>query len=355
MAPPSTDLVDTATATRMSWRAALRSFAIGAAAGASLVAAPLLGWVGIVTVLAPFPLAGVLLWVVLAASVAIAALGVQTAGRLRPADRRAVRIGYVVGAVALVLILASDASGAWRDSRAYFDHSLPDPYDTPYHLGGIAYPPPFAVAIAPLVALGWTAFVVVWTGSILFFVERMLGPTAIAIVLVPLVALDVANGNVNLLIAAALVYGFRWPELLAVGIVTKITPAVSLLWFAARREWRSLSRALVATVAVVLLSALLAPGLWGEWLATVTASSVPPGALGVGPLLPRLMLAGALTVWGARTDRPWVVPLGVFIAMPVIWPGTVSILIACVPLSRPPSAEGPRRRAVDWALAQAVR
>lgn len=351
------ELVDGREATLIAspgWRGIVRSAAVGLAAATSVLAVPHLGWVGLVALVAPSELDPALLWLILGASVVIAVLGVRMSTRLRPLDRRAARIGYLIGAIGLILVIAGDTSSAWRDSRAYFDNSLPDPYAVAYQLGGIAYPPPFVQAIAPLVALGWPAFATVWTAAMLFLIDRMLGPTVIAVLLVPLVALDVANGNVNLFIAAALVFGFRWPEVLAVGILSKITPGVGLLWFLARREWRSLARATATTTVVVLLSFAVAPDLWTAWIATATTSSVPSGALDVGPLPLRLVAAGALTVWGAWTDRPWTVPVGVLIAMPVIWPATFSVLIACIPLRRAASAMGERRRAADAALAERV-
>ena len=42
----------------------------------------------------------------------------------------------------------------------------------------------------------------------------------------------------------AIVLGFRWPFTWAFVLLTKVTPGVGLLWFAVRREWRSLAIAL---------------------------------------------------------------------------------------------------------------
>jgi len=46
------------------------------------------------------------------------------------------------------------------------------------------------------------------------------------------------------------------------------------------------------------------------------------------PLWLRLAAAACLVVWGARTDRRWVVPVATAIAMPVIWVTTPAILVA---------------------------
>jgi hypothetical protein len=37
-----------------------------------------------------------------------------------------------------------------------------------------------------------------------------------------------------------------------------------------------------------------------------------------------------IVAWGARTDRPWTVPLGAFLALPVIYPDSFVFLAGCV-------------------------
>ena len=39
-------------------------------------------------------------------------------------------------------------------------------------------------------------------------------------------------------------------------------------------------------------------------------------------------------VWAALGDRRWALPIGVLLAMPVIWWGSFAILTACVALRR---------------------
>jgi hypothetical protein len=46
------------------------------------------------------------------------------------------------------------------------------------------------------------------------------------------------------------------------------------------------------------------------------------------PLLPRLVAAGALVTWGARTDRTWTVPVAATLALPVLWPSGLAVLAA---------------------------
>ena len=68
------------------------------------------------------------------------------------------------------------------------------------------------------------------------------------------VSQEILIGNIHLLLAAAIVLGFRWPGTWAFVLLTKVTPGVGLLWFAVRREWRSLGIALGATAAIVAVS-----------------------------------------------------------------------------------------------------
>jgi hypothetical protein len=53
------------------------------------------------------------------------------------------------------------------------------------------------------------------------------------------------------------------------------------------------------------------------------------------PLLLRLPAAIALVVWGARTDRRWTVPVASMLALPALWYGGISMLLAVIPLLQP--------------------
>ena len=130
--------------------------------------------------------------------------------------------------------------------------------------------------------------------------------------------MEVAGGNVSLLLAVAIVVGFRWPAAWAIVLLTKITPGIGLLWFAVRGEWRSLAIALGATAAIVAVSYVTMPAAWRRWVEVIidnagkggTWASVPI------PLWIRLPAAVALVVWGARTDRRWTVPVASMLALP---------------------------------------
>jgi Glycosyltransferase family 87 len=176
-----------------------------------------------------------------------------------------------------------------------------------------------------------------WTAILLIAVRLLTGPRLLAAGLIfPFAAMEVAGGNVSLLLAVAIVIGFRWPAAWAIVLLTKITPGIGLLWFAVRREWRSLAIALGATAVVALISFAILPDQWRAWI-DVVIRNVAAGKNGTWasvpvPLWIRLPFAIALVVWGARTDRPWTVPVASMLALPALWYGGLSMLLAVIPL-----------------------
>ncbi len=175
------------------------------------------------------------------------------------------------------------------------------------------------------------------------------GPRLLAAgLLFPFTAMEIAGGNVSLLLAVAIVVGFRWPWAWSLVLLTKITPGIGLLWFAVRREWRSLGIALGVTAVIVAASFVSMPDQWRTWV-DVVIRNVEAGRGGTWASLPiplwfRLPIAIAIVVWGARTDRPWTVPVASMVALPAIWYGGLSMLLAVIPLL------GGGRGVGSWAL-----
>ena len=142
-------------------------------------------------------------------------------------------------------------------------------------------------------------------------------------------------GNVHMLLALAIVLGFRWPAAWAFVLLTKVTPGVGLLWFAVRREWRSLGLALGATALIVGVSAILAPGQWAEWFQSLLETSRADVPLAISiPLWQRLIMAIVLVTWGARTDRRWTVVVAATLALPTLWFHGLAMLVGIVAIQR---------------------
>jgi hypothetical protein len=205
----------------------------------------------------------------------------------------------------------------------------------PGHTGDYLYSPAFAQLIAPLTALPLPLFAAVWTAGLGAILCWLTGWRAVLIGLFAPVAISLAIGQMDLLMAAVVVAGFRWPAAWAVPFITKVSPGVGVLWFAFRREWRSFFLATGATAAVVGLSVLLAPAAWLGWLEMLLRLQFPTPDAGVYlpvPLVVRLPLVVALLWWGARSDRRWTVPVAVCFALPTVWINTPAILVGCLPL-----------------------
>jgi hypothetical protein len=253
---------------------------------------------------------------------------------------RLLRDGFVILAVVLVG-LRLFAIRPWADSvDAYAYWTTRDGvfYDasTTGRIGSYLYSPAFAQLLAPLVWLPIAVFSAIWTAinsaALWFLLRRWALPS---LLFLP-IAFEVISGNVNLLYAAAIVVGFRWPAAWSIVLVTKITPGIGLLWFVVRREWRSLAIALGATAVIAAVSFAILPEQWRTWVDVVmrnaaagksgTWASVPI------PLWIRLPIAIALVVWGARTDRRWTVPVASMLALPALWYGGLSMLLAVIPL-----------------------
>ena len=225
------------------------------------------------------------------------------------------------------------------DARSYWGIDLRDPYASARAsvdaYGAFRYAPAIAQVMAPFGVLPWPVFLVGWLALLVAAVVWLGGRWALALLALPPVAFELVTGNINLLLAVAIVLGFRWPAAWAFVLLTKVAPGIGLLWFAVRREWRNLFVAVAATAGVVAVSYLLAPHLWTEWIGylTSTASRAPT----TGPYLPiplivRLPVAAAVVAWGALTDRRWTVPVAATLAIPILWINGLSVLAAVVPL-----------------------
>jgi len=254
------------------------------------------------------------------------------------------------GAIAACLVLAAahllGLLDIGVDAYTYWTADPASPYTSfaPGTAQAYFYSPAFAQLSAPIHFLPWTVFIALWTVLLTVALVWQAGLwTALALLLVP-VFVDLTVGNIHLLLAAAIVLGFRWPWAWAFVLLTKITPGVGLLWFAFRREWRNLAIALAATAAIAAVSFLYRPDLWRAWLDILVAATGAPDWKSFVVPIPvwlRLPVSVAILFWGARTDRRWTVPLASCIALPVLWLNGFAMLVAIIPLVDPASARSP--------------
>jgi hypothetical protein len=234
---------------------------------------------------------------------------------------------------------------AGQDARCYWGPGYGAPYALSEWTAPIAYvySPAFLQLLAPLKLLDWEPFLGLWTILLLLAVRFLSGPRLFALAIAVAVP-ELIGGNIHLLIAVAIVVGFRYPAAWSLILLTKVTPGIGLLWFAVRREWHSLAVALGATAAIVAVSLAVDPRAWLEWLGVIGASvgktSGTWAAIPI-PLWFRLPIAVAVVVWGARTNRRWAVPVAAMLALPALWYGGLAMLLAVIPLRDP-------RRSAFW-------
>lgn len=258
--------------------------------------------------------------------------------------RRTLAVWGLLVAILLVILMGAladpfepDSFGPGHDARAYWAAPLDDPYEpgSVGHESAYLYSPAFLVALSPLRALPWPIFLALWTAgllAVLFWLARPLLFLPLMLLALP----EIWGGNITILLAAAVVLGFSRSAAWAVPLLTKVTPGLGVLWFGVRREWLKFAIAMAATAAIIAVTAVLTPGLWSEWFALLTSSagsSTVPGSVPI-PLLARLPIAIAVICYAAWRGQRWLLPIGVLLAMPVIWWGSLAILTACVALKR---------------------
>ena len=227
------------------------------------------------------------------------------------------------------------------DARAYWRVDLVHPY-VGAGVGDVStylYSPAFAQVTAPLSLLPFSLFDALWTAILIVAFAWLVRPWPWAALILFLPACyEILVGNVHFLIAAAIVLGFGAPATWAFPILTKVTPGVGVVWFALRREWRALGIAVGATGVVVAVSIVTAPSAWSDWFAFLVASPARSQLL-----IPRTSLALVLVAFGAATGRRWLVPVAVWLSLPIVWVNSWVVLLAVIRLREPvvPSSPTP--------------
>jgi hypothetical protein len=266
--------------------------------------------------------------------------------RLTRIDRaRLARDGLRIAGVLVVLFVwwLLSFHDYQHDARAYWAADLSDLYARG-QVGGedaYLYSPAFAQLFTPLTLLPWGVFAAIWAALNLAALVWMTGPAIAALLLLipgsPVVD-EVGTGNIHLLLAAAIVLAFRYPAAWAFPLLTKVTPGVALLWLAGARRWRALAIAVGATALISLVSFVLAPGLWNDWLAVLGENSqrhVPDyAAIIPGSVLLRTAIAAVLAVLGGALGWRFMVPVAATLALPVPWSSGLSVLVAIIALAR---------------------
>lgn len=267
-------------------------------------------------------------------------------GRIRPYWPVA-RWGLFAGGLAYCILAATgvvyDHGGGlvMRDAASYYYADTPyDWTDDPAGVGEFRYAPAFLLVIAPLRALPWDIFAVIWFAAHIGVLLYLRVPWMLAF---PGVIDDVVRGNVVTFLAlgAVLIVRRGMAPLWATFFLTKVIPGVTIVWHAARREWRASLVGLGVTAAVVGGGWLVNPQQWEAWFATLLSgpATYPQFVLTV-PVWLRILGGVAIGLYAGYTGRAWLLPVGMLVAMPGWWPYSFAILVASVVLIRPSPADG---------------
>ncbi len=201
------------------------------------------------------------------------------------------------------------------------------------------YSPAFAQVFSLIGLLPREVFIVGWTLTLTLIAAWLARPWPPALLVLALpVSQEIMIGNIHLVLASAIVLGFRYAPTWSFVLLTKVTPGIGLIWFAVRREWRHGILAGGTTLAIAGISYVLNPSAWRDWVEFLRHD----GGTGGQGLLLRLAIAAIVTAFGALTNRAWTVPMAAMIGLPVVWMDSFSMLLGCVALSRYPRASSPR-------------
>lgn len=268
--------------------------------------------------------------------------GLTQTGAAGARQRSLVEVGQTALWVALpptlwILFGSRLASYGLDSAHAYWNVWSIGPYSLPPgSVDAYNYTPAFAQAIFPLTLLPWPAFLAVWSlllGSALVWLLWPLTPRWRWLVLAYVAPPALVIGNIEAFLAVAAVIGLRYPTAWAFPLLTKVTPGLGPVWFAARREWGKAGLAALGTAAVVVASFAISPQLWHRWWDFLVDASAPPTQENYPPLVLRLILAVIVLVWGALKDRRGSVPLAMVLAMP-LWSSGVLLLLTALPRLR---------------------
>ena len=252
-----------------------------------------------------------------------------------------VRWGLTVVAIAYLalrwyLLLTSRDPILAADAYTYWSAPYADPYPGPKLglPGAYLYSPAFLQALAPLRLLPWEVFHAIWAAAGFAALIFLVGPVggALAITALPFVYRDLLVGNIHLMLGVAIVVAMRVPAVWAFPLLTKVTPGVGVLWFAGQREWRKVLAAGVVAVLIAAASFVLSPDLWFDWLARLGGDTQRAGDLYVTLIGVRLTVAAAIVLYAGWRGRAWLVPVAIVLALPILWPDSLAILLACFPL-----------------------
>jgi glycosyl transferase family 87 len=244
----------------------------------------------------------------------------------------------LIGIIAAVVywVYLTKTGGAPVDVRAYWaaDPSNLYPHPEAGEKNGFNYSPLFDWMVAWGRVLPFEVFVAIWRAILLVALVYLAGPFTIFVLFTVPVASEINAANIQILLALAIVMGFRYPASWSFVILTKVTPGIGLLWFALRRQWRHVAIALGCTAGLVAVSFLARPGDWFDYLKLWTGVPAPAVSPYYLSFWQRLPFAVAFIVFGAWRGYRWPVVVGSMLALPVYYIISTSMVVGVLPYLR---------------------
>ncbi len=218
------------------------------------------------------------------------------------------------------------------DAEAYWGANLQDPYVGPAvgRPGAYLYSPAFLQAFAPLQMLPWDWFIALWLGVQLAALAWLVTPLgALVMVLAfPPATSEVLIGNIHVLLAAALVVSMRYPTSWALALLTKPSLGVGVTWYLARHEWSRAAVAVGSAAAIALVSMTIAPHLWFEWYQALGSAQGTGGFAWTAFFGVRLVGALLIAWYAGARDRPALLAIALYLALPIPWLEGLTLLAA---------------------------
>jgi hypothetical protein len=206
--------------------------------------------------------------------------------------------------------------------------------------------PPLLAMVMPI--LGWPplwfAIIAAATAVPIVVAVRVAGPAGLLPValLIGAWGQQLLNGNAQAIVVALLAVtplaGRAGAIGLAVATMLKLHPALAVVWYAGRREWRLLVWYAAAMAVLTLIQLPWLPAMVDFYLTDPLATTTIPGmslrALGVVPWVVGTFVVGAVALWFAPTRYGWLLAtLLQLVALPRVLLVNLALLLAA-PLPR---------------------
>jgi hypothetical protein len=244
----------------------------------------------------------------------------------------------LLGIIAAVVywIYLTQTGGEPVDVRYYWaaDPSNLYPHPEAGEKNGFNYSPVFDTLVAWGRLLPFEVFVAIWRAILLAALVYLAGPFTIFVLFTDPVASEINAGNIQILLALAIVWGFRWSATWSFVLLTKVTPGIGLLWFLLQRRWRDFAIAVGVTGAIVAVSFVLRPQDWLDYFALLSGAPAPAVSPYYLTFWQRLPFALAFIVFGGWKGYRWPVVVGATLALPVYYIISTSMLVGVLPFLR---------------------